>query len=107
MGFSLKSILRKGDDTTVVQSTAYESNADASEDVANADVHLRRMKAQHKWDPFMDYDKIDAVDAALATGDVEKEAAVEESILQEDSPYLEVRSAVGRTRALSVSCSDI
>lgn len=42
----------------------------------------------------MGYDKIDAVDAAIGSGDIEKEAAIQESIFQEDSPYLEVRSSV-------------
>lgn len=65
---------------------------------ANADMHLRRLRSQHRWDPFMDHDKIDAVDNAIASGDAEKEAAIEQSILQEDSPYLEVRSAVSSAR---------
>ena len=55
---------------------------------------LRAFKKQHKWDPFLDIDKLDTVDNALASGDVEKEAAVEESLLVEDSPYPEVRSSV-------------
>lgn len=77
-----------------VYTTAVEGSETLGEDVAHADLHLRRVKEQHKWDPFMDYDKIDAVDAAIASGDVEKEAAVEHSILQDDSPYMEVRSSV-------------
>lgn len=64
---------------------------------AHADMHLRRLRSQHRWDPFMDHDKIDAVDNAIASGDAEKEAAIEQSILQEDSPYLEVRSSVKPT----------
>jgi OPT family small oligopeptide transporter len=77
----------------------YTSGAESAsgEDIAHADTHLRRVKDQHKWDPYMDLDKIHAVEAAIETGDAEKEAAVEQSILQEDSPYFEVRSAVKPT----------
>lgn len=85
-------------------SQVYTTSVDGSgEDVAHADMHLRRVKDQHKWDPFMDYEKIDAVEAAIASGDADKEAAVEHSILQEDSPYLEVRSSVSPLNSYSVS----
>lgn len=94
MGFSLRNKFKGENSASQVHTTALEGSDTLGEDVSHADVHLRRVKDQHQWDPFMDYDKIDAVDAALATGDVEKEAAVEHSILQEDSPYLEVRSSV-------------
>lgn len=79
-------------------STSVERTESHGEDVARADFHLRRMKDQHRWDPFMDHEKIDAVDSAIASGDPEKEAAVEVSILEEDSPYLEVRSSVSAFR---------
>ena len=55
---------------------------------------LKKFKRLHKWDPFLDVDKLDVVDSALATGDLEKEAAVEATLLVEDSPYAEVRNAV-------------
>lgn len=93
MGFSLRNKLKGENSSSEVYTTAVDGS-DTGNDVAHADLHLRRVKEQHRWDPFMDYEKIDAVDAALATGDAEKEAAVEESILQDDSPYLEVRSSV-------------
>ncbi len=92
MGFSLGKF-RGENSASQVHTTAVDGSE--GDDVANADVHLRRVKDQHKWDPFMDYSQIEAVDAALATGDAEKEAAVEQSILEEDSPYMEVRSSVG------------
>lgn len=99
MGFSLGKLRgEKGESN--VRSSAVESSDTTSEDVANAGVHLRRMKDQHRWDPFMDTSQIKAVDAALATEDPEKEAAVEQSILQEDSPYLEVRSSVSSREPL-------
>ncbi|KAH6658562.1 Tetrapeptide transporter, OPT1/isp4 [Truncatella angustata] len=103
MGFSFRK--SKGASATEVQTTGFEAHPtdsndlgdDVAHDVANANVHLKRVKEQHKWDPFMDYDKIDAVDAALASGDAEKGAAVEVTLLQEDSPYMEVRAAVAPT----------
>lgn len=88
---SLRNKLKGGHGETEVYSSAVDGSA---QDVANADVHIRRMKDQHRWDPFMDDDKLDAVESAVASGDAEKEAAVEQSILQEDSPYLEVRTSV-------------
>lgn len=60
----------------------------------NPEADLRKFKKLHQWDPFLGVDKLDTVDDALRSGDVEKEAAVEESLLQEDSPYPEVRSSV-------------
>lgn len=93
MGFSFRKF--KGENSaSQVHTTAVEGSDTLGEDVTHADLHLRRVKDQHRWDPFMDYEKIDAVDNAIASGDAEKEAAVEQSILQEDSPYLEVRSSV-------------
>jgi OPT family small oligopeptide transporter len=64
-----------------------QAHPDAGED-------LRKFKKQHQWDPFLEISKLDAVDHAIQTGDVEKEAAVESSLLDEDSPYPEVRAAV-------------
>jgi hypothetical protein len=55
---------------------------------------LRRFRRQHKWDPFLDIDKLDNIDAAVASGDAEKRAAVDASLIQEDSPYPEVRQSV-------------
>ncbi|KAH8881835.1 Tetrapeptide transporter, OPT1/isp4 [Thozetella sp. PMI_491] len=96
MGFTMRKF--RGETTTSeVNSTALEGSDSIGEETVAADMHLRRVKDQHQWDPFMDYDQIDAVDAALATGDPEKEAAVEQSILQEDSPYMEVRASVKPT----------
>lgn len=63
-------------------------------DVIHPEADLKKFQRLHKWDPFLDVDKLDAVDNALASGDIEKEAAVEESLLVDDSPYPEVRSAV-------------
>ncbi|UNI18463.1 hypothetical protein JDV02_004731 [Purpureocillium takamizusanense] len=61
------------------------------------DRELRRFRKQHKWDPFLDIDKLDNIDDALASGNAEKEAAIDESLIQEDSPYPEVRASVPPT----------
>lgn len=68
--------------------------ASGAEVVVNPKEELRAFRKQHKWDPFLDIDKLDTVDAALASGNAEKEAAVEESLIEENSPYPEVRASV-------------
>lgn len=60
----------------------------------NVESELRNFRKQHRWDPFLDIDKLDNIDEALASGNVEKEAAIDESLIQEDSPYPEVRASV-------------
>lgn len=60
----------------------------------NPETELRNFRKQHKWDPFLDIDKLDNIDDALASGNAEKEAAIDESLIQEDSPYPEVRASV-------------
>lgn len=61
---------------------------------ANVESDLRNFRKQHRWDPFLDIDKLDNIDEALASGNIEKEAAIDESLIQEDSPYPEVRASV-------------
>lgn len=85
MGFSFRG---KKDAATDVHAVSSGS------DIRDPDQQLKMVKEEHMWDPFMDVQKLDAVDAAIASGDIEKEAAVEESLLEEDSPYMEVRSSV-------------
>jgi hypothetical protein len=55
---------------------------------------LKKFQKQHKWDPFLDIDKLEIIEQAVLSGDIEKEAVVEESLLENDSPYLEVRASV-------------
>ncbi|KAH8888862.1 OPT family small oligopeptide transporter [Thozetella sp. PMI_491] len=71
--------------------------ATGSESDIRPEVDLRNFKKHHKWDPFLEIDQLDAVDSALQTGDIEKEAVVEEQLLLEDSPYAEVRASVKPT----------
>ncbi|KAL2276644.1 hypothetical protein FJTKL_00797 [Diaporthe vaccinii] len=58
---------------------------------------LKKFRKLHQFDPFLDLDKLDRVDDVLAAGDPEKEAAVEEQLIIDDSPYPEVRSSVPPT----------
>lgn len=85
--------------TAEVSEEAVASGREVLPGGANADAELRNFRKQHKWDPFLDIDKLDAVDEAIASGNPDKEAAIDESLLQEDSPYPEVRASVPPTDA--------
>ena len=63
-------------------------------DAAATEADLRKFRKLHQWDPFLEVEKLDVVDEVIETGDVEKEAAIEESLIEEDSPYPEVRASV-------------
>lgn len=63
-------------------------------EVGDATAELKNFRKQHKWDPYLDTDKLDVIDSALDSGNIEKQAAVDESLIQENSPYAEVRAAV-------------
>lgn len=76
----------------VNENDAIATGADAP--TGNAHAELRNFRKQHRWDPFLDIDKLDNIDDALASGNAEKEAAIDESLIQEDSPYPEVRASV-------------
>ena len=60
----------------------------------HVEAELRKFNRLHQWDPFLDTEKLDTVERVIADGDVEREIAVEESMLVEDSPYPEVRASV-------------
>ncbi|KAH8200631.1 hypothetical protein TruAng_005168 [Truncatella angustata] len=94
MGFSFRGKINK----TSVDADDISTATGAAIEVGGATVHfeadLKKFKRLHKWDPFLDVEKLDAVDDILGTDDVEKEAAVEVTLLVEDSPYAEVRAAV-------------
>lgn len=59
-----------------------------------AATNLAKFRQMHRWDPHMNIERLDVIDQVVESGDVEKEAAFEESLLGEDSPYAEVRSSV-------------
>lgn len=88
MGFSFRG---KTSEQPVGENDAASSAIDIG---ANPAADLKKFRKLHTFDPFLDIDKLEAVDNVLIVGDVEKEAAVEEQLLVEDSPYPEVRSSV-------------
>jgi OPT family oligopeptide transporter len=51
--------------------------------------------------------ELDTVNAALDSGDVEKEVAVEHALLEEDSPYPEVRAAVRNYDEIDTPCNTV
>lgn len=71
----------------VTQDTAEASGVQAKEELQN-------FRKQHKWDPFLDNEKLDTIESALHSDNAEKALAVDEALIQEDSPYPEVRSSV-------------
>lgn len=77
------------------KTTGVTSGVSIGDDVDDQAANLQKFQKMHKWDLFMDADQLDTVDNVLASGDIEKEAALEQSILEENSPYSEVRSSVG------------
>ncbi|KAF7554266.1 hypothetical protein G7Z17_g3043 [Cylindrodendrum hubeiense] len=76
---------------------AVTSGVDFGNEIVNPEADLKKFQKLHKWDPFLDVQKLDDVDKVLETGDIEKEAAVEATLLVEDSPYPEVRASVNPT----------
>ncbi|KAL2276762.1 hypothetical protein FJTKL_00427 [Diaporthe vaccinii] len=90
MGFSWRgrSEARPVEPVDSAEATGYEVGG------ADADLHMKRLKDQHRFDPFMDISKLDAIDNVIESGDIEKEAVVEEQLIGEDSPYAEVRASV-------------
>lgn len=55
---------------------------------------LQAFRKQHKYDPFLGEDKLRAVDSALDSGNAEKLRDLDHTLIQDDSPYPEVRAAV-------------
>lgn len=92
MGFTLFRGKASDQPVTVTEADASSTGADINN--TNPEADLKKFRKLHTFDPFLDIDKLEAVDNVLVTGDVEKEAAVEEQLLAEDSPYPEVRSSV-------------
>ncbi|UKZ47498.1 hypothetical protein TrVGV298_001717 [Trichoderma virens] len=88
---------RFGKSDARVETEAVSSGVDVLPGAGNVESELRNFRKQHRWDPFLDIDKLDNIDEALASGNAEKEAAIDESLIQEDSPYPEVRASVPPT----------
>lgn len=92
MGFSFRG--KTSEQPIIVSET--DHGISSGTDAPAAD--LKKFRKLHQFDPFLDLDKLDRVDDVLATGDPEKEAAVEEQLIIDDSPYPEVRSSVSTCR---------
>lgn len=88
MGFKWRKNAIEGSEEPSVVSTGVDVGS------TNPEADLKQFKKLHKWDPFLEVEKLDDVDRVLETGDLEKEAAVEATLLVEDSPYPEVRASV-------------
>ncbi|KAI0419524.1 OPT family small oligopeptide transporter [Xylaria grammica] len=67
--------------------------AESSEGAEALDT-LKRFEHQHHLDPNLPTDEIELVQASLASGDTEKAIKVETALIEDDSPYPEVRAAV-------------
>ncbi|KAI0379172.1 small oligopeptide transporter [Hypomontagnella monticulosa] len=55
---------------------------------------LKKFEEQHKLDPNLPIEELNDVDTAIATGDTEKGVEIETVLVEENSPYPEVRAAV-------------
>lgn len=93
MGFSFRG-KTSDNPVTVTEADGTSSATDVNSIPTDPTADLNKFRKLHTFDPFLDVDKLEAVDNVLVTGDLEKEAAVEEQLLAEDSPYPEVRSSV-------------
>lgn len=55
---------------------------------------LSAFEREHMWDPNMPQENLNAVKKALQADDVNAEIALENALIEENSPYAEVRAAV-------------
>ncbi|KAI0487444.1 OPT family small oligopeptide transporter [Xylaria cf. heliscus] len=67
--------------------------ASSSEGIGTPDT-LKRFEHQHHLDPNLPADEIELMDASLPRSDAEKGANVEANVVEDDSPYPEVRTSV-------------
>ncbi|KAL6698383.1 OPT oligopeptide transporter domain-containing protein [Trichoderma pleuroticola] len=56
--------------------------------------HLQQFEKAHKLDPNLPIDDLNDVDAAIATGNAEKGIEIEHALMEDNSPYPEVRAVV-------------
>lgn len=89
----LKDRFRLGKTETVISASGVDHDHDGS----NPTAELRNFRKQHKWDPFLDNEKLDTIDSAIDSENIEKAQAVDVTLIQDDSPYAEVRAAVPPT----------
>jgi hypothetical protein len=85
------------------RSTGIDDVAEAKTTGSQAKAELRNFRKQHKWDPFLDNEKLDTIDSAICADNAEKAVAVDDALIQEDSPYPEVRASVRLVNLLPVA----
>ncbi|KAH6664850.1 putative sexual differentiation process protein isp4 [Halenospora varia] len=90
----LKRLKTPGATTTGASDSGATSSVDVDNTAAVAEAELEAFQVEHKWDPNIPQESIDKVQEALKEHDVEKTVAIEVNLLEEDSPYPEVRAAV-------------
>lgn len=73
-----------------------EKQTDAAVDVTEATKDLENIKHAHEFDPNLPQEKLDFLNKALQDGDAD-EILEAETLFTDDSPYIEVRSAVRNT----------
>ncbi|ODA78576.1 hypothetical protein RJ55_05958 [Drechmeria coniospora] len=56
--------------------------------------HLQQFEKAHKLDPNLPLDDLNDMDAAIATGNAEKGIEIEHALMEDNSPYPEVRAVV-------------
>jgi len=80
---------RRRDDEDI---TPFPASADCAE-VTGLE-HLKSLEAfekAHKLDPNLPLDELNDIDAAIATGNAEKGIEIEQALMEDNSPYPEVR----------------
>ena len=73
---------------------AHATGSDTDFNVQEGVDQLKKFQKTHQWDYNLDYDQIDTVNKAVNSDDLEKTANIEHALLEEDSPYFEVRASV-------------
>lgn len=68
---------------------------------------LREFERQHALDPNLPLDELNDVDTVLATGDKEKGIEIEHTLVEENSPYPEVRNTIKTTDDESLAANTI
>ncbi|KAF2434799.1 OPT family small oligopeptide transporter [Tothia fuscella] len=76
--------------------------ADTGKGRSTAEADVQILKKAHQWDPNLPQEEIDVIEAATASGDLEKIDALQKDFI-DDSPYEAVRAAVRNTDDGSVA----
>ncbi|TQS34991.1 hypothetical protein Golomagni_04603 [Golovinomyces magnicellulatus] len=70
------------------------SNKDLPPNASEKLNHLQEFSDSHKLDPNLPFEELAEVDEILKSGNAEKGIKIEQALLEDDSPYPEVRDAV-------------